>query len=168
MFIITTLPIIAARTNRLSRLHTIILTPRGVGRNLWRGPPRGGWGGRGGGGTFRWYAFFQRPTFPYDRGRIVKGINIHSVSYCWFNYSTTNFMELKCNITPKRVLFSQKRGISKLKALTGTWLWFIKRTHMRSTWSGNPDDCTTITRTGNNVVLTEPKNIKFKVLNLRR
>ena len=44
---------IAASTKRLSRLHTIILTPRGVGRNLWRGPPRGGCGGNGGGGTFR-------------------------------------------------------------------------------------------------------------------
>ncbi|KAF8089725.1 hypothetical protein N665_0498s0026 [Sinapis alba] len=32
---------IAASTKRLSRLHIIILTPRGVGRNLWRGPPRG-------------------------------------------------------------------------------------------------------------------------------
>ena len=61
-----TLPMIAASTKRLSRLHTIILTPRGVGRNLCRGPPRGGCGGNGGGGTFRWYARVQRPTFPYN------------------------------------------------------------------------------------------------------
>ena len=61
---IQSIPIIAASTKRLSRLHTIILTPRGVGRNLWRGPPRGGWGGIGGGGTFRWYARIQRPTLP--------------------------------------------------------------------------------------------------------
>lgn len=47
------LPIIAASTKRLSRLHTIIFTPRGVGRILRRGPPRGGCGGNGGGGTLR-------------------------------------------------------------------------------------------------------------------
>lgn len=42
----------------------IIFTPRGVGSNLWRGPPRGGWGAMGGGGTLRWYALIQRPSFP--------------------------------------------------------------------------------------------------------
>lgn len=60
------IPMIAARTKRLSKLQTIILTPRGVGRILWRGPPRGGWGGIGGGGTFKWYAFCQRPPFPLN------------------------------------------------------------------------------------------------------
>ena len=64
-FLISRLPIIAARTKRLSRLHTIMLTPRGVGRNRWRGPPLAGWGGNGGGGTFRWYARIQRPAFPW-------------------------------------------------------------------------------------------------------
>ena len=48
------LPMIAASTKRLSRLQTIMLTPRGVGWYLWRGPPRGGWGAIGGGGTLRW------------------------------------------------------------------------------------------------------------------
>lgn len=68
----------AASTKRLSKLQTIILTPRGVGWNLWRGPPLVGCGAIGGGGTFRWYARVQRPTFPWKKKLTVRQYLVRS------------------------------------------------------------------------------------------
>lgn len=149
------LPMIAASTKRLSRLHTIMLTPRGVGRSLWRGPPRGGWGGSGGGGTFKWYARVQRPTFPWANKRIIKSFLFFSLACIKFSCYLHNYL---WTLEHKELMKFcwEREHVSNNSSNRKVWPKIIERTHMGSTWSWYPYNCTTIPWTGNNVVMTEP------------